>query len=274
MGTRSKKIVILASGSGSNAEKIIARFRDRDDITVELVLSNRTDAGVLDRCKRLVDWDGFAARRAEAAAAGRRLGIGIGCYVEGTGVGPYEGGHIRVETTGRVQVATGLSSQGQGHETVFAQIVADRLGMSIEDVEIVHGDTGRVPFGMGTYGSRSLAVGGVALSKALDKIVDKGRKIAAHALEASAEDVEFEAGVFKVAGTDRQVPFGDVAFAAYVPHDYPIDEIEPGLESVVGEEEDPVVRGEFTGLFFEGKLDPLQQPSAFLELGLDAFEGG
>ncbi|MGH6902578.1 MAG: xanthine dehydrogenase family protein molybdopterin-binding subunit, partial [Geminicoccaceae bacterium] len=126
-------------------------------------------------------------------------------------------------------VFTGSHSHGQGHETSFAQVVADRLGIPIESVDIVHGDTGKILFGMGTYGSRSIAVGGTAIMKALDKIIAKGRKIAAHLLEAAEADIEYDSGTFKVAGTDRKKTFAEVAFAAYVPHNYPLDKLEPGL---------------------------------------------
>ena len=134
------------------------------------------------------------------------------------------------DPTGKVTVFTGSHSHGQGHETTFAQVVSSRLGIPIENVEIVHGDTGRIPFGMGTYGSRSLAVGGTAIMKALDKIVTKGKKIAAHLLEAAEADIEFKDGKFTVAGTDRSKAFGEVALAAYVPHNYPLDKLEPGLD--------------------------------------------
>jgi carbon-monoxide dehydrogenase large subunit len=137
---------------------------------------------------------------------------------------------VRVNPTGSVTVLTGSHSHGQGHETTFAQLVTEALGVDFDAVEIVHGDTGKVPFGMGTYGSRSAAVGGVALVNALEKIRTKAKKIAAHLLEASAEDIEFKDGQLTVAGTDRSVAFGDVAMAAYVPHNYPLDELEPGLE--------------------------------------------
>jgi carbon-monoxide dehydrogenase large subunit len=129
-----------------------------------------------------------------------------------------------------VTVLTGNHAHGQGHETTFAQLVTEKLGVAFENVEVVHGDTGRIPFGMGTYGSRSLAVGGSALVKAMDKVVAKGKKIAAHLLEASENDIEFKDGKFSVAGTDRAKTFGDVALAAYVPHNYPLDVLEPGLE--------------------------------------------
>ena len=121
------------------------------------------------------------------------------------------------------------SSHGQGHETTFAQVVADKLGISMDDVEISHGDTESVAFGMGTYGSRSIAVGGSAIVKSIDKIIEKGKKIAAHKLEASADDIEFASGKFTVKGTDKSIGFGDVALTAYVPHVYPKD-LEPGLD--------------------------------------------
>ena len=137
---------------------------------------------------------------------------------------------MRVNPTGSVTVFTGSHSHGQGHETTFAQVVADRLGIDVGNVDVVHGDTGRIPFGMGTYGSRSISVGGAAIAKALDKIVAKGTKIAAHLLEAADTDIEFAAGRFTVKGTDKGEDFGEVAFAAYVPHNYPLDKLEPGLE--------------------------------------------
>jgi carbon-monoxide dehydrogenase large subunit len=135
-----------------------------------------------------------------------------------------------VHPTGSVTVFTGTHSHGQGHETTMAQLVADQLGVSVANVDIVHGDTAKIPFGMGTYGSRSLAVGGSAMVKAMDKIIAKGKKIAAHLLEASADDIEFKDGKFTVAGTDRAKTFGEIALTAYVPHNYPIEELEPGLD--------------------------------------------
>lgn len=191
---------------------------------------------------KLADVAGFPARKAEAARRGKLRGLGYSCYIEACGIAPsavagslgaraglFEAGEVRVHPTGKVTVFTGSHSHGQGHETTFAQVVASRLGIPIEDVDIVHGDTGRILFGMGTYGSRSLAVGGTAIIKAVDKVIAKGRKIAAHLMEASDEDVEFSDGVFKVAGTDKQVPFAQVALTAYVPHNYPHDKLEPGL---------------------------------------------
>jgi aerobic carbon-monoxide dehydrogenase large subunit len=197
----------------------------------------------LTRAIELADVSGFAARREASKEGGKLRGLGYSCYIEACGLAPskiagalgaraglFEAGEVRVHPTGTVTVFTGSHSHGQGHETTFAQVVADRLGVPIEGVEIVHGDTGRIPFGMGTYGSRSIAVGGSAIMKALDKIETKAKKIAAHLLEASAADIEFKNGVFRVAGTDRTKTFAEVALAAYVPHNYPLDELEPGLD--------------------------------------------
>jgi len=191
---------------------------------------------------KLADVAGFPQRRKEAEARGKLRGLGYAAYIEACGIAPsavagalgaraglFEAGEIRVHPTGSVTVFTGSHSHGQGHETTFAQVVADRLGLPMESVNIVHGDTSKVLFGMGTYGSRSLAVGGTAIVKALDKIIAKGKKIAAHLLEAAEGDIEYDRGVFKVAGTDKQKMFGEVAFAAYVPHNYPHDKLEPGL---------------------------------------------
>src|SRR5690348_8678705 len=190
----------------------------------------------------LADVSGFASRKKQSLEKGKLRGLGYACYIEACGIAPsnvagalgaraglFEAGEIRVHPTGTVTVFTGSHSHGQGHETTFAQVVADRLGLALEQVEIVHGDTSKILFGMGTYGSRSLAVGGTAIMKALDKIIAKGKKIAAHLLEASESDIEYDRGEFKVAGTDKKKTFGEVAFAAYVPHNYPLDRLEPGL---------------------------------------------
>jgi carbon-monoxide dehydrogenase large subunit len=147
----------------------------------------------------------------------------------GAGVGLWESAQIRFNPTGNLQVLTGSHSHGQGHETTLAQIVASTLGVSEDNITVVHGDTSQVPFGMGTYGSRSAAVGGSAAVKAADKLIAKGKKIAAHLLEASEKDIVFEKGAFKVAGTDKQKTIGEIAFAAYVPHNYPKD-LEPGFD--------------------------------------------
>jgi carbon-monoxide dehydrogenase large subunit len=197
----------------------------------------------LDQALAAADWAGFEARRAEAAKRGKLRGIGCSTYLEACGIAPsavvgslgaraglYEVGTIRVHPTGSVTVLTGAHSHGQGHETTFAQLVADKLGVPVAQVDIVHGDTAKVPFGMGTYGSRSLAVGGSAMMKAMDKIIAKGKRIAAHLMEASVDDIEFDRGTFRVAGTDRTKSLVDISVAAYVPHNYPIEELEPGLE--------------------------------------------
>jgi aerobic carbon-monoxide dehydrogenase large subunit len=189
------------------------------------------------------DWAGFEARRTAAKARGKLRGIGISTYLEACGIAPsavvgslgaraglYEVANIRVHPTGSVTVFTGSHSHGQGHETTFAQLVVDQLGVPLDQVEVVHGDTGKIPFGMGTYGSRSLAVGGTAMVKAMDKIIAKGKKIAAHLMEASVEDIEFANNTFTVAGTDKSKTLTDISLAAYVPHNYPIDELEPGLD--------------------------------------------
>lgn len=196
----------------------------------------------LARALEKADVDGFAARKQASADKGLMRGLGYSCYIEACGLAPsniagalgaraglFEAGEVRVHPTGKVTVYTGSHSHGQGHETTFAQVVADRLGIAMEDVDIVHGDTGKVLFGMGTYGSRSIAVGGTAIVKAVDKVIAKGKKIAAHLLEASDADIEFEGGNFKVAGTDKSLPFAQIALTAYVPHNYPLDKLEPGL---------------------------------------------
>ena len=197
----------------------------------------------LDMVVKAADYAGFEARQQAAAKRGILRGIGVATYIEACAMAPsvmagqlgaragfYESAEVRVHPTGSITVFTGSHSHGQGHETTFAQLVADRLGLAIDKVDVVHGDTGRIPFGMGTYASRSLAVGGTALLKAVDKVVDKGKKIAAHLLETAEEDIEFSGGKFGVRGTDRSVPFAQVAFAAYVPHNFPIETLEPGLD--------------------------------------------
>ncbi len=197
----------------------------------------------LDACLKAADYAGFEARRGAAAAKGKLRGIGISTYLEACGIAPsavvgslgaraglYEVANIKVHPTGSVTVYTGTHSHGQGHETTLAQLVTDQMGVPLDQVEVVHGDTGRIPFGMGTYGSRSLAVGGSAMVKAMDKIVAKGKKIAAHLMEASVEDIEFKEGQFSVVGTDKSKTLTDISLAAYVPHNYPIEELEPGLD--------------------------------------------
>lgn len=221
-------------------------FIPKDKFPYQTPVALQYDSGdyqaTLDAALKKADWAGFEKRRAEAKSRGKLRGIGISTYVEACGIAPsavvgslgarvglWESASIRVHPTGTVTVFTGSHSHGQGHETTFAQVVAERLGLSVDQVEVVHGDTAKNAFGMGTYGSRSLAVGGMAMVAAADKIIAKGRKIAAHLLEASERDVEFKAGRFAVKGTDRAKSFGEVALAAYIPFKYPAD-LEAGLE--------------------------------------------
>ena len=194
----------------------------------------------LDAALKAADYAGFAARKAEAKSRGKLRGIGLSCYIEacgiapsqavgslGAGVGLWESAEIRVNPVGSVEVLTGSHSHGQGHETTFAQLVNERLGIPIENVSIVHGDTDKVQFGMGTYGSRSGAVGMSAILKALEKVETKAKKIAAHLMEASEADIEIEGGELKVAGTDKKLTFTDIALAAYTAHNLP-GGMEPG----------------------------------------------
>ncbi len=198
--------------------------------------------GVLEKGLKMLGYADFRKKQKEALHTGKLLGVGFSTYIEACGIAPsavvgslgaraglFEVGQVRVQPTGKVSVFTGSHSHGQGHETTFAQVVADKLGIAMEDVDIIHGDSDSVAFGMGTYGSRSLAVGGSAIVKSIDKIVEKGKKIAAHKLEASEGDMEFANGKFTVKGTDKSLSFGDVALTAYVPHVYPKD-LEPGLD--------------------------------------------
>ena len=197
----------------------------------------------LDKGLETADYAGYESRKAASKQNGKLRGVGFSCYVEACGIAPsnvvgalgaraglFEAATVRVNPTGSVSVLTGCHTHGQGHETSFAQVVSDMLGIDFDSVEIVHGDTAKIPFGMGTYGSRSMAVGGPAIVNAIDKIIAKGKKIAAHLLEASETDIEFKDGQFTVAGTDQSKAFGEIALAAYVPHQYPLEELEPGLE--------------------------------------------
>ncbi|MEO6382649.1 MAG: molybdopterin cofactor-binding domain-containing protein, partial [Nitrobacter sp.] len=196
----------------------------------------------LDAAMKAIDYAGFAARKAKAKSEGKLRGIGVSCYIEacgiapskavgslGAGVGLWESAEVRVNPVGTIEVLTGSHSHGQGHETSFAQVVAGRLGISIDQVQIVHGDTDKVQFGMGTYGSRSAAVGLSAIVKAMEKVEAKAKKIVAHQLEASENDIVIEEGQFKVAGTDKAIAFPMVALAAYTAHNLP-DGMEPGLK--------------------------------------------
>ncbi len=210
---------------------------------VAVVYDTGNYQATMDRVLEMTDHGGFEARRAESAARGKLRGVGIAHYIEACGIAPsnlvgqlgaraglYESAKVRVNATGSITVFTGSHSHGQGHETTFAQVVADRIGIPENMIEISHGDTANTPMGMGTYGSRSLAVGGSAIVKATDKIITKAKKIAAHILEASEDDIELADGVFTVTGTNKSLDWSAVTLAAYVPHNYPLESLEPGLE--------------------------------------------
>jgi aerobic carbon-monoxide dehydrogenase large subunit len=207
------------------------------------------DSGDFEKCLHraltIVDYRGLVDRKKEARARGRLRGLGISCYIEACGLSPsrssgqlgsriglYESAQVRVNPDASVTLLTGAHSHGQGHETAFAQIVSDRLGVPLSSVEVVHGDTAKIAYGLGTYGSRSAAVGGSAIAVAVDRVIAKGTKIAAHLLEASAADIVFERGQFSVAGTDRTVSIQQIAKAAYVPHNYPLESLDPGLDEL------------------------------------------
>ena len=222
-------------------------FVQPDQFPYETPVAVAYDTGdyeaTLAKLEEISDKAGFEARRAESAANGKLRGYGLACYIEACGIAPsalmgqlgaraggVESAQVRVNAAGGVTVWTGAHSHGQGHETAFAQVVAEMLGLPEEMVDISHGDTAMGPMGMGTYGSRSLAVGGSAIVNATNKVIEKARTIAAHMMEASEADVEFKDGAFTVAGTDKSMAFGEVALAAYVPHNFPFDKVEPGLE--------------------------------------------
>lgn len=198
----------------------------------------------LDRAIELLDYENFRDRQEQARKEGNYLGVGFSAYIEACGLAPselagqlgaqaglWESSLVRFQPSGTVTAYCGTSGHGQGHETTYAQIVANELGIDYEDVDVVEGDTDEIPQGMGTYGSRSAAVGGSSLVKSSQKIVEKATKIAAHQLEASEDDIEFENGEFQVAGApDRSMDIKAVSQAAYLAHDMPND-LEPGLEA-------------------------------------------
>ena len=233
-----------------------AEFRNKNFISKfphQQCLVHNVDSGDysahLNKALELADYKNFENRRAESKSKGKLRGIGFSTYLEacgiapsavvmsiGAGVGLWESAEIRFNATGNVSVFTGTHSQGQGHDTTFAQIVSDKLGVPIENIDLVHGDTDKGPFGMGTYGSRSLAVGGTAITKACDKIIDKGKKVAAHMLEAKSDEIDFKAGEFIVKNSNKKKTIGEIAFACYLPGQYgeiksPLPEgVEPGLK--------------------------------------------
>jgi carbon-monoxide dehydrogenase large subunit len=224
-------------------KNFIPKFDNGFETKVALTYDSGDYAGAFDRLLQMFDLPKFRTEQRAARQKGKLMGVGFSTYIEACSIAPskvvgalgaqaglWESGTVRVHPTGKVTVYTGSHSHGQGHETTFAQIVADHLGIPMDDVDIVHGDTGSVPFGMGTYGSRSASVGGTAILMSINKIKEKGKKIAAHLLEASPGDMDFAGGHFFVKGSPQKaVPFGQVALVAYVPHKYP-DGLEPGLE--------------------------------------------
>ncbi len=238
---------VCAADMGLDPAEIRRRnFIPKDAFPYQTPVVQCYDSGdyeaALDQAMELADYAGFEARAEEARGRGKLRGIGFSSYVEacgiapsaavgqlGGGVGLWESAQVRFNPTGNVQVFTGTHSHGQGHETTFAQLVCDQLGVPFENIEVIHGDTAKTQFGMGTYGSRSLAVGGVAIAKACDKLIAKGKKIAAHAMEAAEGDIEFADGNYTVAGTDKAMNIAEVAFNAYVPHNYP-EGVEPGFD--------------------------------------------
>jgi carbon-monoxide dehydrogenase large subunit len=224
-------------------KNFIPKFSGAFQTHVAVVYDSGNYAGAFDKLLSIFDYKKFRAEQEAARKEGRLLGVGFSTYIEacsiapskvvgalGAGAGLYESGKVRVHPTGMVTVFTGSHAHGQGHETTFAQLVADELQIPLEQIEIVHGDTGSVPFGMGTYGSRSASVGGTAIHMSIKKIKEKGKIIAAHLLEASPKDIEYVNGQFQVMGVpSKAIPFGAVALTAYVPHNYP-EGLEPGLE--------------------------------------------
>ena len=243
----------LAEAVGVGPDEIRSRnFIPADKFPYDTAAGLTFDSGdyqpALERAKELIDWDGRraeqAARRSEGSTV--HLGLGISSYVEMCGLAPsrvlaslnysaggWESATVRILPTCKVQVITGTTPHGQGHETCWSMIVADRLGVDPDDVEVLHSDTAIAPLGMDTYGSRSLSVGGTALWMATEKVVEKATGIAAHMLEANPEDLEFSGGVFSVKGSPgSEVPLAGVAFGAFTAHDLP-DGVEPNLEAQV-----------------------------------------
>src|SRR5438552_4190942 len=224
-------------------KNFIPKFADGYQTKVALNYDSGNYGAALDKLLTVLDYKKFRAEQEVSRKQGKLVGIGFSTYIEACSIAPskvvgslgaqaglYESGIVRVHPTGKVTVLTGSHSHGQGHETTFSQLVADELGVPIDDVDIVHGDTGAIAFGMGTYGSRSASVGGTAIHMSIEKIKEKGKKIAAHLLEASPKDMEYVNGQFQVKGfPGKAVPFGQVALTAYVPHNYP-EGLEPGLE--------------------------------------------
>ena len=223
-------------------------FIPEDAFPYEMPTTMVYDSGdygkALDAALEAVGYEEFRERQQRAREEGRYLGVGLSCYIEACGIAPselagqlgaqaglWESGLVRMHPSGSVTAYAGTSGHGQGHETTFAQIISDELGIPYDDIDVIEGDTEEIPMGMGTYGSRSAAVGGSALSTSAKKVVEKAKRIAAHQLEASEEDIEFADGEFSVRGApERSMGIKDVALEAYLAHDIP-EEMEPGLEA-------------------------------------------
>src|SRR5437660_196066 len=224
-------------------KNFIPKFADGFQTKVALNYDSGNYGAAFDKLLTMLDYRKVRSEQEAARKQGKLIGVGFSTYIEACSIAPskvvgslgaqaglYESGIVRVHPTGKVTVFTGSHSHGQGHETTFSQLVADELGVPIDDVDIVNGDTGAIAFGVGTYGSRSASVGGTGIHMSIEKIKEKGKKIAAHLLEASPKDMEYVNGQFQVKGfPGKAVPFGQVALTAYVPHNYP-EGLEPGLE--------------------------------------------
>ena len=239
-----RMVDLAAQKLGMDAKEIrFKNFPQPDEFPLEMATGVTYDSGnyqmSFNKALDTVDYASLRARQAELRGQGRYMGIGIATYAEICGMGPsvgvagggWESSTVRIERTGKVTVLTGVSPHGQGQETSFAQIVADEYGISIDDIVIIHGDTGRQPQGIGTFGSRATAVGGAALIIATQQVKEKMAQIAAHMLEANADDLVFEDGNIFVQGSpDSAVTFADVAATAHVAVNLP-PEVEPGLEA-------------------------------------------
>ena len=215
------------------------------DTPVALQYDSGNYEGALNKALEAAGYEQLRKEQEEARKQGRYIGIGLSSYIEACGIAPsavvgalgaqaglWESAIVRVHPTGKVTVYSGSSAHGQGHKTTFAQLVSDMLGVPYDDIEIIQGDTDEVQYGWGTYGSRSAAVGGSAIAVSAQKVIEKGRKIAAHLLEAAEDDVAFEAGKYYVKGApDKSLTIQEVALQAYLAHNLPPG-IEPALEAV------------------------------------------
>ncbi len=229
-----------------------------------LVYDSGDYPALLAKIKKMVGWDSFAAYREQARAQGRRVGIGLACYVEGTGVGPYEGAHVVIETTGKVKVATGLTTQGQGHHTVLAQIAADELGVPLADVEVVTGDTRRFGYAVGTFASRAAVMSGSAVALAARAARAKALRVAAEAMEASPGDLEITGGMVRVKGDPASgIALGTVAVLAN-PLRYAFDDAAQAATQFAGGDvsKPPVADGDEPGLEGRGYFSPVRSTFA------------